>query len=64
MEPCPTDAGVFAAGTAYLRDFLEVTSITASKGEAVTEMRRRYPNHAQQDFLPPMSVDFHVSEST
>jgi len=44
----------------YLRKFLEITSTSRTKQDAIDKLKNLFPDFVQEDFLLVHSVDFHV----
>lgn len=58
----PTDMSVFSTMIEYIDDFQRITADATSKEQALVEMKKRYPDYKEADFLLKYSVDFHVKE--
>ncbi len=55
-----SDLKLFAELIQYIDDFQRITSNTTSKEDAMSEMKKLYPDYGEADFLLKNSVDFHV----
>ena len=61
-DPFNVDVGLFATMVRYIDDFNRVTANARSRAQAMSDMKKLYPDYKEADFLLKNSVDFHVKE--